>query len=247
MAATTEKTPGVYVTEMDAFPTSIVGVPTSLPAFIGYTEQANVQGKPVYFKPIRISSLAEFTEIFGRGFKARMEIKSVDAATVQSNPDDYDVSFTDASGSTLYFTVGQQGEAQFNLFASMKLFFDNGGGTCYVVSVGNYTDDGAEPAGVGISSDKLQQGLEEIAAIVGPTMLVVPDAVLLTPDDASKPWACEAFYTLVKKNDRAVRRAAGPCCHSGCLWHPGSRSIGPHRVRECPDRDHCRIQSRGRL
>ena len=32
------KTPGVYVTELDAFPNSIVEVPTAIPVFIGYTQ-----------------------------------------------------------------------------------------------------------------------------------------------------------------------------------------------------------------
>ncbi|MCK7615078.1 phage tail sheath family protein [Roseibium sediminicola] len=199
MVATSIKTPGVYVTEMDAFPPSIIGVETAVPAFIGYTEQANIQGKPVYLKPVKITSLREFTEIFGRGFKAAVVIKSVDTKTVRSQPDCYDVSINDANGNTLYYSIGLKDEKRFNLFASMKLFFDNGGGTCYVVSVGDYTDDGAEPGGAGISPDKLKQGLAEIAEVKGPTMLAVPDAVLLKPDDAAKPWACEAYYAFVKQ------------------------------------------------
>ena len=31
------KTPGVYITEQPAFPASVVGVPTSIPVFIGYS------------------------------------------------------------------------------------------------------------------------------------------------------------------------------------------------------------------
>ena len=37
-------TPGVYVTEADAFGSSIVGVSTAVPIFVGYTEFA---GDPV--------------------------------------------------------------------------------------------------------------------------------------------------------------------------------------------------------
>ena len=38
----TRRTPGVYITELAAFPPSIVGVQTAVPAFIGYTEKAEM-------------------------------------------------------------------------------------------------------------------------------------------------------------------------------------------------------------
>jgi phage tail sheath protein FI len=41
------KTPGVYVTELDAFPPALVGVQTAVPAFIGYTEKAVANGQSV--------------------------------------------------------------------------------------------------------------------------------------------------------------------------------------------------------
>ena len=44
-------TPGVYVTELDAFPNSVVGVQTAIPIFIGYTEKAEISGKPIYYQP----------------------------------------------------------------------------------------------------------------------------------------------------------------------------------------------------
>ncbi|MES2354020.1 MAG: hypothetical protein V4568_06350 [Pseudomonadota bacterium] len=47
------KTPGVYVTEIDAFPPSIVGVETAVPIFIGYTETAI---DPVSGERVNISS-----------------------------------------------------------------------------------------------------------------------------------------------------------------------------------------------
>lgn len=191
------KTPGVYVTEVDGFPASVVGVETSLPAFVGYTEQANVQGKPVYFNPQKISSFADFVQVFGKGFKPAVQITSVDAATVQENPDAYNVSFVDADGTTVYFAISKSGGPHFNLYASMKLFFENGGGNCYVVSVGDYTGQGATPEGVPVEASKLKKGLAELADIVGPSMLVIPDAVLLKPEDPAKPLVCDAFYDVV--------------------------------------------------
>ncbi len=37
----TLKTPGVYIDEVSLLPPSVVGVGTSIPAFIGYTQKAH--------------------------------------------------------------------------------------------------------------------------------------------------------------------------------------------------------------
>jgi phage tail sheath protein FI len=34
-------TPGVYTQELNAFPNSVVAVPTAVPAFVGYTARAD--------------------------------------------------------------------------------------------------------------------------------------------------------------------------------------------------------------
>jgi phage tail sheath protein FI len=39
------KTPGVYIEEKSTIGNSVVPVPTSIPAFLGYTEQAILNGK----------------------------------------------------------------------------------------------------------------------------------------------------------------------------------------------------------
>ena len=188
------RTPGVYITEEDAFPPSIVGVQTAVPAFIGYTEKANIAGKPIYLKPQKIKSFAEYVEIFGKGFQPDFNIVPVPDTDVQANPDAFDVSFVDAAGTTLYYAFNQKSDSRFNLYAGMKLFYDNGGEQCYVTSVGDYTNQGATPAGVAIDGGKLTDGLTAVGEVVGPTMLVIPDAVLLAPDN--EPWESAAFYAL---------------------------------------------------
>ncbi|HHJ80064.1 MAG TPA: phage tail sheath family protein, partial [Candidatus Tenderia electrophaga] len=57
------------------------------------------------------------------------------------------------------------------LYNSMLLFFQNGGGPCYVVSVGDFNDD--------IDADKLQKGIDLLVKEQEPTMLVIPETVLL--------------------------------------------------------------------
>jgi phage tail sheath protein FI len=191
------RTPGVYVVEEDAFPPSIVGVQTALPAFIGYTEKAEIGGKPCYLKPQKIQSFADYVMIFGKGFEPVIEITAVAADKVQANPDAADVSLVDKDGDTKYYALAQKSSTDFNLYASMRLFYDNGGQECYVVSVGDYTNQGATLGGVPITKDSLLAGLTAIGEVTGPTMLVIPDAVLMTPPDTTKPWACQNFYDVV--------------------------------------------------
>ena len=57
-------TPGVYINELNGFPSAVVPVATAVPAFIGYTPNAEYQGKSYYNEPFKISSFAEFQAIF---------------------------------------------------------------------------------------------------------------------------------------------------------------------------------------
>ena len=62
---------------------------------------------------------------------------------------------------------------QYQLWYAMRMFFDNGGGPCWIVSVGKY---GAE-----IGLEELKDGIEALKDELEPTMLVIPDATKL-PD-----------------------------------------------------------------
>jgi phage tail sheath protein FI len=59
----------------------------------------------------------------------------------------------------------------YNLYYNMKFFFANGGGPCYIVSVGSYTDD--------FGKDALLSGIDTLLKEQEPTMVVVPEAVKL--------------------------------------------------------------------
>jgi len=141
--ATTYKTPGVYIHELNAFPNSVVEVPTAVPAFIGYTETA-----PTPNVPTRISSLAEYLLKFGGGPKTKFAYGSDSAVTPQP-------------------------EGEFLLYAGMRLFFDNGGGPCWIVSIGR-SDPATEK-----KKDDFVQALTALEKIQEPTILVAPDAILL--------------------------------------------------------------------
>ena len=182
-------TPGIYSQELDAFPPSIAGVQTAVPAFIGYTEKASLDGKSVFLTPIPVSSMAEFESTFGVGFKQVYNIVEVTAISSSSGaPVNWDFQVGDS-----YYRL-QRMNALFNLYWSMRLFFANGGGSCYVVSVGDYTHSGQSPSGVAVDEADLIKGLGAIREQAGPTMLVIPDAVLL-PDLGSFAMIAQAMLT----------------------------------------------------
>jgi hypothetical protein len=228
-ATKTYKTPGVYVAELAAFPPSVVGVATAIPAFIGYTQKAEIAGKPVINKPIPISSLAAFEEVFGGGYKAIYNLEevpppgsSVGAAQVDGAPhtpaDDYDFKVwrpsppdwiyyrltakkPTGSGYTMLQGTARALEPEpvpdqprFNLYNSMRLFYANGGGDCFVVSVGTYEDNNVD----GVQAGPLIAGLDAVAEQVGPTMLVVPDAVALPSTKPETPWVSTNFDGVAK-------------------------------------------------
>lgn len=214
MAATViRKTPGVYITELPAFPPSVVGVGTAIPGFIGYTQFARVNDKPVYLEPIPIGSMADFETYFGGAFKQLYEIEEVSCSPA-GDVDDYDFSAVNLSTSTpgtcyyklvrataplssellgadeLALAPDEFEAASFNLYNSMRLFYANGGGECYVVSVGDYTKT--------VSAEDLAKGLDAMEEQNGPTMLVIPDLVLL--QHGTKEWEAPPGYgEIVRK------------------------------------------------
>ena len=82
-------TPGVYIKELNAFPNSIVAVPTSIPVFIGYTEFAtDLSENKLDGIPTPISSLSEFIILFGKGFKTKFIVTTnLHAAAPAATPD----------------------------------------------------------------------------------------------------------------------------------------------------------------
>lgn len=159
------KTPGVYIVEKSAFPNSVVEVATAIPAFIGYTEKADNKGKSLSNQPWRITSMAEFNNYFG--FGPAPQFGFVAAATPPTAPASFSLSGTD-------YLLGQT-KGRYLLYYSMLLFFQNGGETCYIVSVGNYGDD--------VDSDILKGGIDLLIKEREATIVVIPDAVLLKQSD----------------------------------------------------------------
>ncbi|GLR16703.1 phage tail sheath family protein [Portibacter lacus] len=147
-------TPGVYVRENNAFSSSVVEAPSAIPAFIGYTAKAERGHESLLNTPTRIDSFKEFINYFGKGPKVSFSIKAKDEK-------DYSLKI--------------DAESNFHLYNSLRLFYSNGGGSCYICSVGNYQS--------GSKLKNLQEGLEVLVAEQEPSLVVCPDAVNLEPKE----------------------------------------------------------------
>lgn len=163
------KTPGVYIVEKNAFPNSVVEVATAVPAFIGYTKIADNKGTSLHEKPWRITSLSEFINYFGGEPDDKFEIAEKgadDAADFKSGGKEY----------VLKRPNGKADTKRYYLYRAMQLFFQNGGGPCYIVSIGTYSDEG-------VKRKDLEAGIDKLLKEQEPTMVVIPDAVALDEGD----------------------------------------------------------------
>ena len=154
--ASSYKTPNVYVEEISKLPPSVAEVDTAIPAFVGYTEKARRYVDDDLIKlPTRIKSLLDYEQYFGKGPSYTSIHVQLTAANI-----------VDEATTTVTNSI-------YALYESMRLFFDNGGGVCYVCSAGKYSsaDNDATRA------TNLTNALAEIRKFDEPTLLLFPDAV----------------------------------------------------------------------
>jgi|TARA_X000000950_G_scaffold228186_1_gene275601 phage tail sheath protein FI len=177
--ATTLATPGVYIEEKSSFGSSVVPVATAIPAFVGYTEKASRGSKDLTNQPTKISSLGQYEQFFGGAPDTKFNIEaSEDSAT------GFKLSFVE--------------DSRYLLHSAMRLFYTNGGGDCYIVSVGNYGDK----IDAGQLNDPKGGGIVTLEKFLEPTLLVVPDAVLLSEADCFSVQAAMLQHCGYKMKNR---------------------------------------------
>lgn len=192
--ATTYKTPGVYVEEISKLPPSVAQVETAIPAFVGYTQKAEKRGESLINKPTRLSSMIEFIESYGG----------------QREPESISVSL-DEDNNFAVISVDMDSGQRFFMYDSLRLFFDNGGGDCYIVSVGVFeTSDGTNNEVASgdendpVNSRGLRVGVAALEKYDEPTIILFPDAVLLAEEDEFFSLQQMAIAQCAKLQDRVT-------------------------------------------
>lgn len=199
------KTPGVFIEEIPKFPPSVAQVETAVPSFIGYTEIAlDKENKPLKMVPTKISSLMDYETYFGKANKESIQLQD-----------------TTDEGLTLV-----KPNVKFLMYYSMQMYFANGGGPCYIVSVGPY--------GSGVNKSDLKLGLEASALQEESTIVVFPDATSLTDqeefyaiyqdaiaqaDDLKNRFVIMDTFRGESKTKETVSGAASPLNTVGYLRH----------------------------
>jgi phage tail sheath protein FI len=180
----TYSSPGVYIEEIPVFPPSVAPVATAIPAFIGYTEKVmDRSSASLVQRPVRITSLKEYEDVFGEG--------PVDLTINISSE-------TTADGVLIASSVEWEGAAPRVparlLYHSLQLYFANGGGPCYICSLGDYT--------TAVDSGDFTDAITVLETVDEPTLLLFPDAILLADAATYGSVVSAALKSCLKMQDR---------------------------------------------
>ncbi|SNR16933.1 phage tail sheath family protein [Tenacibaculum jejuense] len=147
-------TPDVYTEEVSVLPPSVAGVSTAIPAFIGYTEKASKSRTDLSNTAVRITTFLEYKEIFGGAAPSSFSV------ALDSDDNITSVAVTSPKN-TMYY--------------ALDMYFKNGGGDCYIISVGSYDDT--------YEAKNFIDGLNTLSKEDEPTLIVLGDAVNLSSID----------------------------------------------------------------
>jgi phage tail sheath protein FI len=170
-------TPGVYIQEIPVLPASIVSVPTAVPVFVGYTQKATeILTDDLKGKPFMIDNIMDYQLFFGLPWPEPGLVATVDDTVSPPN---------------VTVTVSEAARSPYLMYYALQMYFANGGGSCYILSIGYYNP--ADPV-VNITDYKGPDGTfcPKLQNYNDITLVVVPDAMSIqhtaTPDTGDKVY-----------------------------------------------------------
>lgn len=164
------KTPGVYIEEISTLPPSVAEVSTAIPAFFGYTERGELVA--------RVSTMLEFESLFGKAKPSPFTVTTAINATT-GQPEIQGAQQKDHADAMPAYL----------LYYCVSHYFKNGGGPCYIVSIGDYTKS--------IAKADFLKGLTLLEKEDEPTLIVLADAVRLAAADYFE--VCQAALAQCNK------------------------------------------------
>ena len=170
------KTPGVYIEEISTLPPSVAEVATAVPAFVGYTATGPADSADPLV--VRIETMLDFTSTFGGARPVAFKVTA--PAVAGGDP-------------TVTMTSSPTG---FSLYYAISHYFKNGGGPCYVVSVGNYQDKAAP------NKARFSAGVAALEKEDEPTLIVLTDAAATLGATDYYALCGEALMQCRKLGDR---------------------------------------------
>ncbi|RZK69281.1 MAG: phage tail sheath family protein, partial [Pedobacter sp.] len=186
------QSPGVYINELSAFPNSVVPIATAVPAFVGYTPQAMYEGKSYSNVAQKITSFSDFLAFYcypdpaAPASPAKQYSPQYYLVQQKTKPVDPDYMIIDGA----YYSVLPDPNTIYYLYNSVKMFYDNGGGDAYIVSIGTYgapsksaMTPGSQLVNPNVKLGDLTAGLQLLLNEQEPTMYICPEATLLSVAD----------------------------------------------------------------
>jgi uncharacterized protein len=173
-------TPGVYIQEIPTLPSSIVSVPTCVPVFVGYTEFAEeILPGDLLGIPFQIENWLEYQQFYGFPWP-ETGLQAIVNDTV--------------APPSAVVTVNEATRSPYLMYYAVQLYFANGGGPCYILSVNYY--NAADP--IFNLSDFLTAGT--FCPVLGSktdiTLVLVPDAISI-PHTATPDTGDKVYYELM--------------------------------------------------
>ena len=144
------KTPGVYLEEIVKLPPSVASVETAIPCFLGVTQKATESiDNDLIGVSKKINSLADYEFYFGLADISKAEV------LVKLNIP------SEAKLSSAYVN---------NMYYAVKHYFDNGGGPCFIHSVGKFDRTNVDATAYKNEIAKLDLD-DEVTIIVMPDLI----------------------------------------------------------------------------
>lgn len=162
------KTPGVYLEEIVKLPPSVASVETAIPCFLGVTQKATESlDDDLIGVSKKINSLADFEFYFGLADVAKAEV------LVKLNIP------SEAKLSEAYVN---------NIYYAVKHYFDNGGGPCYIHSVGKFNR-------TNVDANSYKNAIAKLDLDDEVTIIVMPDLIGLN----NKSQYYDVFNNAIQK------------------------------------------------
>lgn len=187
------KTPGVYVEEKNSFGSSIVANETAIPSFIGFTQYAiQANGEPlnrikdseIVYEPKLVRSVLEYENAFGGA------------------DDTGDIMITQHADTGAYTSTNQKGGKSYTpgfMYPAISNFFSNGGGACYIISIGTYNQFDTDVTAAAINTEMafIQKAIEQAET----TTLILPTDLLRFGTNSYYSWGTQLinFSEIEKK------------------------------------------------
>ena len=154
-------TPGIYLNRQEPLTQQAINNETAVPAFIGLTKSAGIiNDEPTINKITKVRTLVEYESIFGLSQNERFHVKL--------NQNTHEFELVDAPLSTEERTMSKF------FHQSIVLYFANGGGDCYVISIGEHSREHSC-----LTVDNFMTAIDLLEEVEDVTLLSIPESILL--------------------------------------------------------------------